>query len=420
MQRTKQLKIFVAGLFGNILEWYDFLLYAYFAPIFAGLFFPSKDSFISLLATFGVFAMGFLIRPIGGMILGHIGDKFGRRIALIITITTITITSFLLACLPTYAVIGVWAPLLLTLLRLLQGIAISGELNSSVTYLLEHTPIKRRALVGSLVMTTALFGIFLAAVVATLIMEYTTTEQLHNWGWRLAYVLGGVLGIYGSFIRLNCSESPEFTQMVKKDQHLPLKQLFASHSKEIFFGVCLTSIMALGNYLLIAFVTSFITTIKKTLDLSQATLINLIALLIYMVFQPFMGMLADKYGRKPIFLMGLGFFAIATGPIFWLINQSGFYFILSGEMLLGFALAPIGALVPTILAEIFPTSVRNSGSLVAYNVSLAIFGGSAPAVALALVHYTNNSYAPIGYVAVCWLLALLGWYYIQETHPSRV
>lgn len=418
--QKKPYQVLAAGLYGSALEWYDFLLYAYFASLFAKLFFPTHDQFTSLLASFSVFAMGFLVRPLGALILGHIGDKIGRRTALLATIITITGSSFFMAILPTYEQIGILAPIFLIFLRMLQGIAISGELNSAAAYIIEHVSIKHRGFAGSLVMAIALLGIILAAAVATILMTVLTSDQLNTWGWRMAYVIGGVLGIFGIYLRMRSKESPEFVKAANKLDHLPLKTLFSEYSKSLLAGIFLTSIMAVGNYLLIGFVTIYVTQINPEISLQSATLINLIAMLVYTVFQPYMGYLSDRFGRKPIFLSGLMEFTIFIGPIFWLLNQPNFLSILVGEALLGFCLAPIGGLIPTILAEKFPSHVRTSGSLLAYNISLAIFGGTTPAIALALVHYTNNNYSPLLYVGLCLILTFYAWRYTKETRPSHV
>jgi MFS family permease len=187
-------KTFFAGIFGNTLEWYDFTAYAFFAPILAKLFFPLSNPFTSLLLTFGVFALSFLVRPVGALFFGYIGDHFGRRTALIISIIVMSLPTLFLGLLPNYATIGIAAPVLLTILRMTQGLAVSGELTSATSFLVEHAHEKRRGFAGSLAMWSAFIGITLSSIVVTSITMAITDQQLTTWGWRVPFVLGGLLG----------------------------------------------------------------------------------------------------------------------------------------------------------------------------------------------------------------------------------
>ncbi len=199
-----------AGIFGNALEWYDFTTYAFFVPLFTGLFFPSKDPYISLIVAFGVFASGFLIRPVGGVLFGYLGDHFGRKKALLASIIVMSIPSVLLGLLPTYASWGIWAPILMTVLRLIQGLAVSGELTSTTSFLVEHARENRRGLAGSLAMCSALAGIVASSAATTLVTELTTSEQLAEWGWRLPFLCAGILGLIGWHLRWRSDETQSY------------------------------------------------------------------------------------------------------------------------------------------------------------------------------------------------------------------
>lgn len=205
-------RTFFSGIFENALEWYDFTAYAFFAPVLAKLFFPSNDPYVSLLITFSVFALGFMVRPLGGLLFGFISDRLGRRIALIVSIVAMSFPTLILGILPTYATIGIIAPLTLTLLRVIQGAAVSGELCTSATYLIEHAGQHRRGFAGSFVMCSAFFGMTVASALATLITHVTDTQQLLLWGWRLPFILGGLIGLLGLIIRLGAVESPAFKE----------------------------------------------------------------------------------------------------------------------------------------------------------------------------------------------------------------
>lgn len=405
--------VVVAGLFGNALEWYDFILYANFAPIIASLFFPTKDPVTSLLLTFTVFATGFLVRPFGALIFGYIGDHYGRLRALIISISIITAPTFLIGLLPTYDQIGIAAPLLLTLLRLFQGLAVSGELNSSATFLIEHAPPNRRGFAGCLVMGTAFLGILIGAAVAAIVTFSLSQSAIHSWGWRLPFILGGILGIVGIIIRLRSYETPLFTNTNHKISSIKL--VFKMYLKPLLLSILITCIMAVGNYIFIAYIVTFLVK-TQGFALKDALLINLISMSIMVIMFPVMGLLSDHFGRKPIFKIGLIGFILFSIPIFWLISHKQFYLALLGDIALCLTLVPIAALVPTIIAELFPTEIRNTGTALGYNICLALFGGTAPLIALSLIDYTKNNLAPAGYLMICTIISWIALKFIEESH----
>jgi proline/betaine transport protein TphA len=408
--------VVVAGLFGNALEWYDFILYANFAPIIATLFFPAKDQRISILLTFTVFATGFLVRPFGALLFGYIGDHLGRLRALIISISIITLPTFLIGLLPTYNHIGIAAPLLLTLLRLFQGIAVSGELNSSATFLIEHAPANRRGLAGGLVMGTAFLGILIGAAVAAIVTMYLSQQAVHAWGWRLPFLLGGIIGVFGIIIRLKSYETPLFVA----NHHSKMSSIlivFKQYIKPLLLTICITCIMAVGNYIFIAYIVTFLVKYQG-FALKDALKINLISMALMVAMFPIMGMLSDRFVRKPIFKIGIYSFIIFSLPIFWLISHKQFYLVLLGDIILCLILVPIAALIPTIIAELFPTEIRNTGTALGYNICLALFGGTAPLIAFGLVDATKNNLAPAGYLIVCTIISWIALRFIEESHKK--
>lgn len=414
---TKKSVLF-AGLFGNALEWYDFILFANFAPILATIFFPATNPLTSLLLTFAVFATGFLVRPIGALIFGHIGDHRGRRAALIVSISVITLPTLLIGFLPSYASIGLAAPLILTLLRIAQGIAISGELNSAATFLVEHAKPNRRGYTGSLVMGTALFGILMGAFIAFIVNTTLSTAQIMSWGWRAPFWFSGLLGMVGIFLRVRTHESPKFVAEVKSQTlHTPIKQVFLFYRKELLLTIGLTSLMAVGNYVFIAYLVTYLVK-SQGFSMRDASIINLIATFLCVISLPIMGLLSDQIGRKPIFKAGLWGFILFSLPIFWLLSQSSFVYALAGDLLYAVILAPVAALIPTLLAELFPTHVRNSGTTLGYNISLAIFGGTAPLVSLWLVQVSGSHFAPGIYLIICAIFSAIALSFMEESHEK--
>lgn len=407
-----------AGLFGSTIEWYDFVLYANFAPIFAAIFFPSHDHLTALLLTFGIFATGFLIRPFGALIFGYIGDHFGRRTALIASVCIISLPTLLIGMIPTYNQIGIVAPILLICMRLFQGIAVSGEMNSASNFLVEYFSDKGRGLAGSLVMTAAYLGILFGAAASSLTTTLFKSDILHSWGWRVPFWLGGLLGIIGIIIRIYSHETPKFLAESKsKMPAIPLKSIFKNYKKVLFLSIGLICIMGTGNYIFFAFVVTFLTKIQN-FSLKDAHTINLISLCASIFFFPVVGALSDKIGRKPIFKAGLVGFVIFSFPIFWLLSQKQFSYALLGDIILSLILVPIAGVIPTLLSELFPTELRNSGTTLSYNLGVGIFGGSAPLIAFKLVFLTGNNFAPAAYLLLCTLISFMSLYFITETYDK--
>lgn len=417
-------KIIFAGIFGNALEWYDFTAYAFFAPLFAELFFPTHDAFVSLLMAFSVFALGFLIRPIGALFFGYLGDKWGRRKALITSIIVMSVPTLLVGFIPDYAAIGIAAPLLLTVLRLLQGTAVSGELTTAAAYLVEHAGETRRGLAGSLVMCSAFIGITLSSAVVTLMTELTSHSQLLAWGWRLPFILGGIIGLIGLILRLRSAETTLFQQAsatVKSETATSVLRHLGNiirHSS-MWLAVFLTCIMAVGNWFFIGYFNTFL--IKNVgLPMKEVMLINFINLCVFTLLLPGIGLISDSVGRKPVLTIGILGFIIFSYPIFWLLDYGNIFAAFAGELLFAIILGCISAIIPTALAELFQVRTRNSGMALGYNISLALFGGTAPLVAIALVSNTGNHFSPAYYLIACAVLS--GWALsrLKESYRSQL
>lgn len=416
--------VVLAGAFGNALEWYDFTIYAFFVPVIANLFFPAKTLFLSILATFGVFAIGFLVRPLGAVMFGYIGDHIGRKKALILSMIMMSFPTFLIGLLPTYQAFGIVAPLLLILLRIVQGLAVSGELTTATVFLIEHADADRRGIAGSLAMTGALVGIVLSSVVASIVTAMVSDHQLTTWGWRIPFLLGGVIGLIGLRIRMQSIEPMMYEESKKtilKSEARPsvMHHMTSLDYKTIFVGICLTSIMAIANYFIIGYFNTFLIE-SQGLPMRSVTVINSIAMTLQMILTVAMGRLSDKVGRKRVLGSGIVSLAVLAYPVFWLLLQHDIYKALLGEMLFATATAAICGLIPTTLAEMFDTQHRNSGISMSYNVALAAFGGTAPLVAMTLVASTNNSFAPAWYLIICACIAFAALLTIQESYQKRL
>ncbi len=383
--------IILAGIVGNTLEWYDFLLYAYFAPIIAPLFFPASTPFASLMTAFGVFALGFGARPIGALVIGRWGDIYGRKKVLIITLMLMTLPTMAIGILPSYQTIGIAAPLLLMLIRLLQGFAVSGELTSSANFLIEHFIPARRGFAGALINASLFTGILLGAAVTTIQAQLTPPEILHAWAWRIPFLLSGVFGVIGLGLRLAVMESPHFVA-IKNHKQSTLGQLWQHHRVNVLRAVGLSVAAGIANYFLIVYFNTYLT--QSGMLLKETMLINVISMLVFVILMPLFGLLSDIVGRKSLFLLGIAALFIGLTPIFWLFAQKTFFYALAGEILFAMLLSISNGALLTYLAELFPTAVRNSGTALGYNLAITLFGGTTPLIALYLVKLTHSDFAP--------------------------
>jgi proline/betaine transport protein TphA len=404
----------ISGIMGNALEWYDFLLYAYFASLLAPLFFPNKSAFLSLLMMLGVFAVGFLARPLGAIVIGNFGDKYGRKKALVFSITIMTLATACVGLLPTYSSIGYLAPFLLVSIRCLQGFAVAGEVGTATSFLVEHASKNRRGLMGSFVVANAWLGILLAALVITLVTNFVPKNMLDSWAWRLPFLLVVPFGIVGLIIRLHTTESPQFLAI--KNIHVnPIKTILVNYPTVLFRAILLTAITAISDYLLIGYFTIYLSN-TKGLQLKDAMLINTISICVFLFFIPLFGFLSDRFGRKKIFSGGLLSLMVFIFPIFFLLSYKTFFLSLIAEILFVVILAAMDGVILTMLAELFPTEIRNTGLTLSYNIALALFGGTAPFIATALVHATHLSLAPAMYSIFAAAIALISIFFFKETY----
>ena len=419
----KQKKVILAGAIGNALEWYDFTIYAFFVPIIAAQFFPNKDPFLSVLATFAVFAIGFLVRPLGAILFGYIGDHAGRKKALVLSMIMMSFPTFLIGLLPNYNAIGILAPLLLIGLRVVQGLAVSGELTTATVFLIEHAEPSKRGFAGSLAMAGALFGMVMSAVFATLMSELVTDTQLAAWGWRVPFILGGLIGVFGLIVRLRSVEPAVYEDAQAQVQATGHPKSVVGHISSLNYrtlciGIFLTSIMAIANYFLIAYFNTFLVE-TQGLPLRPVMLVNTLAISVQVFMTLLMGRVSDYVGRPAVLAFGIFSLTVLIYPIFWLLTQHDIYFALAGEVLFAMAAGALTGVIPTTLAELFDTYHRNMGISISYNVALALFGGTAPLVAIALVASTRNVYAPAWYLMGIAIIAFVALLTLKKRLPDN-
>ncbi|SNZ07853.1 MFS transporter, MHS family, proline/betaine transporter [Persephonella hydrogeniphila] len=412
----KHSKTLFAGMVGNVLEWYDFVVYGFLAVIIGELFFPSDDPMLSLLKSLGVFAVGFVMRPVGAILFGHIGDRYGRKKALTISIVMMAVSTTAIGLLPTYAQIGILAPTLLVILKLFQGLSVGGEYTTSVSFIVEHAPEGKRGLFGSVGILGAVVGILLGSASGAVITKVLPEDQLYAWGWRVLFFTGILLGLIGYYVRKNIDETPKFIELEYEEliDKQPVFDVFRKAFKEFLKTFSLSTFQAVGFYTIFVYIANHLTVFVK-MPKSTALTINTISMVVLAVLIPFFGWLSDKIGRKPIILFSTGFTVLASYPLFRFISSGSVENALIGQIIFAVVVAGFMSILPTTLVEIFPTQIRNSGYSIGYNLPFAIFGGTAPLIATYLVKTTNNPGSPAFYLIAAAAVAFIAGLTLKET-----
>lgn len=412
-------KVILSGMIGNGLEWYDYALYGHFAALLSTLFFPNENAYISLIATFGVFAAGFAMRPLGAILFGWIGDKYGRKTALTTAILMMAFPTAAIGLLPTYAQIGIWAPVLLTLIRLLQGISLGGEFSGSIAFMVEHAPPHKRGLVGSAAVFSLVAGMLLGSVVATIFANAFSQEVFESWGWRIPFLLGLLIGYVGFYIRAHTHESPNFISAKETNElsATPVREAFRDHSLSMLKAIGVYLTVTVPFYVLTVFMNSFLSKILGH-SIKEALIINTISMVILMVVIPVSAFLSDKYGRKVVLMCSAGALLVLAYPIFYFTTQEGFLIPLAAQCLFAVLVGSYISCIPALLVELFPTRVRFTGMSISYNMCAALFGGTAPVVATWMIEKTGSNTSVAFYLMACSIISLITLYFYKDTYKD--
>ncbi len=420
-------KVVISGMIGNGLEWYDFALYGMFAVIIGHLYFPSDNEVVSLMAVYGTFAAGFIMRPFGAVLFGYIGDKWGRKVSLALSILLMALPTACIGFLPTYADIGIWAPILLTFIRLLQGLSLGGEFSGSITFLVEHSPVKKRGLVGSATIFSLACGVLLGSIVATVCANILTQEELETWGWRVPFIVGIVIGLVGFYIRHYTEESPEFMEAKKhgKTSKRPVRDVFTQNYKELLIAIACYLTVTVPFYTMSVFVIGFLRK-AKGFSMDETLFMNACAMFVMMLTVPIAGYLSDRVGRRRIMLWVTLAFLVMIYPIFLLLiySEGNMVYALTANILLGAMVGLYGGPIPAFLVDLFPTRIRYTGIGLSYNISAALFGGTVPLVATWMIDRSGYQSAPAFYLMAAMLITLFALKYYKdpiekETKPVR-
>jgi MHS family proline/betaine transporter-like MFS transporter len=407
---------------GQMFEIFDFVIYGFFAVAIGRAFFPSTDPIASLLASFATFAVGFLMRPVGAMVIGWYGDRFGRRKALVVTVGLMAFATGCVGLIPSYASIGVWGAVLLVMLRMLQGFSTGGEWGGAAAFLVEHAPEGRRGLIGSFQQAATALGAMAATFSAAILTSALSPESFFAWGWRIPFLIGFVLGPVGYYLRTRVAETPAFQRAEASSEltRLPLAEAFTTHGWVFLSAFGLSIIGCVINYVFLVFLPSFA---SQTLhiDLSHALWSTTLAGLVYLVLTPLVGHWSDSIGRKPMmFACAILAFVMAYPLFLFLVTHPSFWGLLVVQVTAQAILTLYTGVISTILSEMFPTNVRYTALSVSYGFAVAIFGGFAPYFATALVKLTGDPLAPSYYVMLAALASGIAVLFVKARHRVAV
>ncbi len=406
----------VAGTLGNILEWYDFGVYGFLVPSLSIAFFPNASPFARLLFTFGVFGVGFFMRPVGSVVIGFYGDRAGRRAALVLTVGLMGLSTLAIGILPTYATAGIWAPILLTAARLVQGFSAGGEWGGAAAFLVEYAPTGRRGYIGSWQQFSVGCGLLLGSLLATLLSATLGHVAMAVWAWRIPFLVGILIAGFAIYYRLRLPDTPEFEAAERSDaiSANPLRDLVTDHGGTLLTQFGITIHNTITYYITLAYLPTWLTSVVK-LPQSQSLAISTIGLLLLVCLIPPLGALSDRVGRKPLLISSCVGFIVLCYPLYRFASSGSFVAALLAQFLLVAMTALYTAGAPAAFSELFPTRVRYSGLSVGYNTAVMIFGGFAPFIATWLIARTGSSLAPTFYVIAGAIVSLVFVSRMKET-----
>jgi MHS family shikimate/dehydroshikimate transporter-like MFS transporter len=414
--------VILASFIGTTIEWYDFFLYGTAAAlVFNRLFFPTVDPLIGTLSAFGTFAVGFVARPLGGIVFGHYGDRLGRRSMLVYSLVIMGVATFLIGLLPTYDSIGVWAPILLVVLRCAQGVGVGGEWGGAVLMAVEHSPPGRRGFAGSWPQMGVPAGLFLSTVVFALCSSQMTDEQFMSWGWRLPFLLSLALIAVGIFIRLKIMETPAFTSLQQAGlrEARPLVTAIRTHRRSLLLAMGMRVAENGLFYIYTVFVLSYG---PSQLGLPRGTMLTgvTLAALCGLAAIPFYGALSDRVGRRPVYLFGAAFSLLYAIPFFLLLDTRSAAVVWLA-IVVGVAVGHNAMYGPqaAYFSELFGASVRYSGASISYQLASVVSGGLAPFIATALLAWKGRE-AVAAYMMLLAAITLTATYLAEETYRSSV
>ena len=395
----------IAGAIGNVLEWYDFAVYAFFAGTIGRLFFPQANEVDSLIAAFGVFAAGYLMRPLGGIIFGHIGDRYGRKPVLVFSTLAMAVPTFAIGLLPTDAQIGTAAAVLLVIMRLLQGLSIGGEYTGSVVYLAERAEQGKRGLLCTVSIVGAGIGTLMGSAMADLVNAILPSAAVESWGWRLPFLAGGLVGVVGWYLRRHLPET-RGALAAQGSSRPPFVETITEHWRTVLRVVGLNLMHAVSFFMIFVFMKTYLHEFVGLTE-TQALTISTLGLLAVMLVTVLSGALSDRVGRKPVLIGGALAAILFTYPLLLLVNLGNFWIALACQIAFAVIVGTYSGTAPATMAEIVPGKVRVTGTALGYNLCMALFGGTTPMITVILIKVTGTDMTPAFYIMLAAAISLV-------------
>ncbi|MEU8544216.1 MFS transporter [Streptomyces sp. NPDC048717] len=418
-----------AASLGNAMEWYDFGIYAYLAGTLGRVFFPSGSDTVQLLSSFATFAVAFLVRPLGGMVFGPMGDRIGRKKVLALTMILMAIGTFAIGVVPGYTAIGFWAPVLLILFRLLQGFSTGGEYGGAATFIAEYAPDKRRGFFGSFLELGTLAGYATAAGLVTGLTAWLGQDGMDAWGWRVPFLAAAPLGMIGIYLRLRLDDTPAYLKLddsadrtrpkpdAAKATRSGLGEIFRAHWRPLLLCVALVGAYNITDYMLLSYMPTYLSD-ELDYSVTHGLLILVATMVLLMLLINQVGRLSDRFGRKPLLMTGMLGFLVLSAPSFLLVRQGSLVAVSGGMLMLGLSLVCLLGTMSAALPAMFPTDVRNGSLSVGYNLSASLFGGTTPLVITALIGATGSDMMPAYYAMGAALVGVVTVALMKETARS--
>ncbi|MCD8787439.1 MFS transporter [Staphylococcus gallinarum] len=397
-------KVIVTSM-GNAIEWFDFALYAQLASYISINFFSNVAKENQLLFTFGTFAIAFLMRPIGSLVFGYIGDKHGRKVVLTVTITVMSLSTLILGLLPTSEQIGIWAPILLLLVRMAQSFSTGGEYSGAMTYIVESSPDKKRGKITSGLEMGTMTGNALAAITVAILLYSLSSQQIETWGWRIPFLLAAPFGLIVVYLRFKLDETPTFKNKKDSSEHNIIRA-FKTYKKEAILIAIGVIFLNVNNFMFLTYLPSFLKN-NIEMDAQYSTILNAIALILMLPFIFTFGSLSDKYNNKRMIILGLTSFVLFSIPAFLLLNNNNLIMVFLGIMLLAVMLSIFNGVMPSTLPAITHTNVRMKFLSIIYNIGTAVFGGVTPLILSSLGNLKNGILSPAIYLIIINFIGLV-------------
>jgi len=421
-----------AAAIGNITEWYDFGVYAYFEPTIKKVFFSGLGDTAGTVATFGLFAVAFLVRPFGGMFFGPLADRIGRNTVLATTMIMMALGTFAIGCIPSHAAIGVWAPILLLVARLVQGFSTGGEYGNAMTFIAEYAPDRRRGFLGSWLEFGTFTGYLFGALVVTLADATLSDDQLLSWGWRIPFFVALPLGIVGVYLRTRLAETPAYAALEKEAQEREKSNRTGGEAKVLaglwpFVLVCMGLVIVwnVTNYMLTSYMPTYVTeTVPKAsgggVSATTSQWLQILVMAAALLTIPLIGLLSDRVGRKPIIWTGVVGLVVLAFPMVLLVRADNAPAVFLGLLLMAMSLICFSATMPSTLPALFPTEVRGAGLSVSFNVAVSLFAGTTSVVVGALVGATGDLNWPAYYLLIAGVVGAVALLFLQDPNGRRM